>query len=228
MDLVVLDHISFELEPEDLLSEFRVPEGQVAPSELLHLIGDAEAIARPKALYKMAYIDSKGDDHVVMEGIKYTSRVLRVNLERAHRAFPYVATCGAELEEWANSIDDVLQRYWVDTVCLLAVRVAVRTVGREISGRYGTGKISRMNPGSLPDWPLEEQRPLFQWLGDTKRSIGVELTESLMMRPRHSVSGIFFPSEASFESCQLCPRVSCPGRRSPYDPALYDAKYRRP
>ena len=84
-----------------------------------------------------------------------------------------------------------------------------------------------MTPGSLPDWPIEEQESLFAVLGDTQASIGVALSESLMMVPEHSVSGVVFPTEARFESCQLCPREKCPGRRAAYDEGLYDKKYRK-
>ena len=83
-----------------------------------------------------------------------------------------------------------------------------------------------MNPGSLPDWPIQQQRPLFQLLGDPNTAIGVELTASYLMEPNKSVSGIRFPTEERFESCMLCPRQDCPGRRSAYDPELYDQKYR--
>ena len=51
------------------------------------------------------------------------------------------------------------------------------------------------------------------------------LTDTFLMVPIKSVSGIFFPTEVSFESCQLCPRENCIGRRAPYDPALVK-KYR--
>ena len=57
-------------------------------------------------------------------------------------------------------------------------------------------------------------------------AIGVKLTESYLMEPNKSVSGIRFPTEERFESCMLCPRQDCPGRRSAYDPELYDQKYR--
>jgi predicted transcriptional regulator len=46
------------------------------------------------------------------------------------------------------------------------------------------------------------------------------------MVPSKSVSGILFPTEQTFASCQLCPREGCPSRQAPYDPALYDKKYR--
>ena len=84
-----------------------------------------------------------------------------------------------------------------------------------------------MSPGSLADWPLEQQRALFAVLGDTEGLIGVRLAESCLMIPTKSVSGMRFPTETSFESCQLCPRAVCPGRRAPYDKGLYDRKYAR-
>ena len=92
---------------------------------------------------------------------------------------------------------------------------------------FQPGKISRMNPGSLPDWPLPEQQQLFALLGGGPASIGIKLTDSFLMVPIKSVSGIWFPNEESFESCRLCPREKCPGRRAPYDPDLYDRKYRQ-
>ena len=82
-----------------------------------------------------------------------------------------------------------------------------------------------MNPGSLADWPLEEQRHLFRLLGEPRKAIGVELTESFLMVPIKSVSGLRFPSGAHYENCQLCPRDPCPGRRAPYDPDLYERRY---
>jgi hypothetical protein len=50
--------------------------------------------------------------------------------------------------------------------------------------------------------------------------IGVTLTDHCLMIPLKSASGIYFPTEIKFESCQLCPRATCVGRRAPYDPAL--------
>jgi hypothetical protein len=173
----------------------------------------------------MAYVEARGDDHVKVDGHTLTSRVLRVNLEKAHRVFAYVATCGVELEEWSRSIGDVLRRYWADTIKEMALRAAVRALKEELEDRFRPGRTSSMSPGSLEDWPLEEQAVLFSILGNPEGAIGVRLSESLVMVPTKSVSGIRFPTEESFESCQLCPREGCPGRRAPYDPGLYERKY---
>jgi hypothetical protein len=48
------------------------------------------------------------------------------------------------------------------------------------------------------------------------------------MSPTHSVSGIIFPTNDDFQSCLLCPREQCPGRRAAYDRTLYERKYSKP
>ena len=96
-----------------------------------------------------------------------------------------------------------------------------------LSERFAVPQLMVMNPGSLADWPLREQRALFRLLGDVEAAVGVTLTPSLLMTPTKSVSGIFFPSEETFASCQLCPREACPNRRAPYDPELFAKKYAR-
>jgi hypothetical protein len=77
-----------------------------------------------------------------------------------------------------------------------------------------------MSPGSLEDWPIEQQRPLFSLLGNVEASIGVKLNKSLLMIPRKSVSGVYFPNEVTFYNCQLCPRERCEGRKAPYTEEL--------
>ena len=226
MDAVVLDDIPFRIDLGQLMKKLHVREGHAYTDDVKRLADEAQAIARPKALYKVAYIESRDDKAVVIDGITMNSRVLRVNLEQAHRVFPYVVTCGMELQAWADSIDDVLRRFWAETINEMALRVAIQVLNKHLAERYRPGSTSAMSPGSLGEWPIQAQRPLFALLGDPKEAIGVRLTDSLLMIPTKSVSGIRFPTEESFESCQLCPRENCPGRRAPYDKDLYDKKYR--
>jgi hypothetical protein len=77
-----------------------------------------------------------------------------------------------------------------------------------------------MAPGSLEDWPIEEQKPLFLILGDVETSIGVRITEHLLMVPTKSISGIYFPTEIPFVSCSLCPRKRCGARKADFDEKL--------
>ena len=186
----------------------------------------AQKIARPKAVYDLCFIEKKGDNQVEFGGATFTSRVLRVNLDKAGRVFPFVATCGRELADYAASLDDVLLSFALDTVMVKTVEAAVAALRTHLSEKYALGGIGMMDPGSLDDWPLSEQRPLFSVLGDVKGLIGVELTDSLLMVPIKSVSGIIFPTAHSFESCQLCPREVCSNRRTAYQPELWEKRYK--
>jgi len=225
-EAIILTGIPFRVDMNDLRQRLHIAEGSGYDGELQVLATQAEAVARPKALCKVAYIEERDDNSVVIDGVRLTSRVLRVNLDKAHRVFPYVATCGMELQEWESGLEDLLHRYWADAIKAMALSVAVRHCDSYIADTFHPSKTARMSPGSLADWPLPEQRPLFHLLGDPEAAIGVRLTDSFLMVPNKSVSGIRFPTEESFESCQLCPREGCPGRRAPYDRELYERRYR--
>jgi hypothetical protein len=227
MDVTILDNIPIQIDPDSLMRRLRIEKGSSWAEDLGRLTEEAEVLMRPKAMYRPVYIDAKDDDSIVVNGIPLNSRVLRVNVEEAHRVFPYVATCGDELDRWARSKEDILERFWADSIQQVTVRLVVRFMNEDMTDRHGLGSTSQMAPGSLPDWSIEEQQSLFAVLGDAKAGIGVELSESLMMVPEHSVSGVVFPTEVRFESCQLCPREKCPGRRAAYDEDLYDRRYRK-
>jgi hypothetical protein len=222
----ILDHIPFNPDIAELYKRLRITAGSEQEADLRPLIDEAAASARPKVHYKVAAIDDKSaPDQIVVEGVRLSSRVLRVNLEEARRVFVYVATCGTELDAWAASKTDFLERYWADAICEAALNAAMGAFDEHITTTYQPGQTSDMNPGSLADWPLSEQPALFSILGNPTDAIGVRLTDSCLMLPAKSVSGLRFPTEESFESCQLCPLEHCPARRAPYSAELFATKY---
>lgn len=222
---IVVAGDSFRVDVEQLFKNIRMDAGDEDAPRVREMALHAQEIGRPKAMFRESFIEDRSGDDVVIDGIRFTSRILRVNVEKIHRVFPYVATCGIELEKWAASLDDMLQEYWADQIMRMALNAACDALRAEIA-RRSAAKTSVMNPGSLADWPIEQQKPLFQLLGDPAASVGVRLTDSFLMLPSKSVSGIQFPAEVDFASCQLCSRAVCPGRRAPYDAGLYEARYR--
>ena len=187
-------------------------------AEVRGLLDRVQAAAKPKAAYKVCYIDRRSAEKVEIEGRVFTSAVLAQNLEEVERVFPYVATCGTELEPLEDAAADLFTRYCLDVLKELALAAARAHLLEHLRIAYGASGLSSMNPGSGDArlWPLGQQRPLFDLLGNVEQAIGVRLTPSLLMQPNKSISGIFFPSEQHFESCQLCTREDCPRRRAPY------------
>ena len=189
---------------------------------LRQLVDTVQQLIEPKAAYNVCYIDEKLDDGVITAGLRLSSRVLRKNLDRVERFFPYVITLGSELAEKQKACDDLLENYYLDCIGNLALNSVGKQLKNHLQSKFALETISSMAPGSLPDWPIEEQGPLFKLLGDVEASIGVKLTPNLLMIPTKSISGLYFSTDVSFYSCQLCPRQRCESRKAKYNKSLAD------
>jgi len=215
----ILDNLNIDISLKEVCRRLHMrPDGDL--SEIEPLVDVALTLIEPRALYKVRYIDEKLDDGVIVDGRRLKSRVLRKNLDQAERVFPFVITLGRKLGEKQTESSDLLENFYLDTIGNVALNSARKQLRRHLKSKFALEKISSMAPGSLADWPIEEQAPLFKLLGDVETSIGVQLTDSLLMLPAKSISGIFFPTAVSFVSCQLCPRKRCESRKANYDEKL--------
>jgi len=215
----LLENIPVDLDVGEVKRRLRL-KGEEQSGQIQALIDVAAPLISARAAYQVAYIDEKGADDVTINGVRLRSRVLRKNLEEVGRVFPYVVTLGAELEAKVADYPDMLEKYYLDTIGNVALTQARKHLEDGLRSKLALGGMSFMSPGSLKDWPIEEQRPLFAIIGDVEATIGVRLSESLLMIPRKSVSGLFFSTEISFQSCQLCPRERCENRRARYDEGM--------
>ena len=222
MDTVLIDKISFKVDVEALMERLRVRPGSADSRDFAALVVEAEAIARPKAIFGAGRVEERNPEEVVIAGERFSSRVLRVNLDRAEQVYPFVSTCGMELQEWGEAQDDMIWSFWAEAIKEEALRAAMVEFQEVLRAQFQVGHLSTMSPGSLENWPISQQQPLFHLLGNP---VEVHLTDSLLMIPTKSVSGIVFPTEADFESCKLCPRQNCAGRRAPYDETLFAREY---
>ena len=214
-----LDNIPFKLSLENILKKLRLPaENKEIITSIEEIIEIVRSTARPKAVYKVSYVDSKNENSLCIDGVGFTSRILRINLHKVERVFPYIATCGKEMDEITVPADDFVINYCLDTIKGMVLKTALDYLNIHITDNYMTGKLSKMNPGSLEDWPITQQKELFSIFDNAENTVGVTLSDSYLMTPVKSVSGILFPTEIIFESCRLCSREACDERRKPYDP----------
>ena len=180
-------------------------------------------IGRPKAVYVMKEV--RQDQTVTYIGEEaFESRVMYRNFKNAEirRAFVYAVTCGRELYELAAKTEDPLERWWIDTFSQDAMRAADSMMTETLNRTYGLGHTARMNPGSLPDFPITCQAGLFRLLREETQAIGLELTATFLMLPYKSVSGIIYETDTAFENCMLCPRKNCPTRRAAFRPEMME------
>ena len=218
----IIDNTTINLDVSTIVTQARVKTGSKAQTQLEKLIDAAQTIAHPKAMYKVAYIETRSGETVTIDDRIFTSRILRVNLDKTERVFVYLATCGEELDQWSAQFDDLLTQYWADLIKQSALFSIKQLLQEHIELHFRPGQISYMSPGSLEDWPITQQQPLFQLLDGAHKSIGMRLTDTCLMIPTKSVSGIYFSNEENFESCQLCQRSKCQSRRAAYSPAKWE------
>ena len=206
-----------------LLARVRVPPESEDAMVFAALVDRAREIARPKALYTEAFVEGRGDDTIRVDGITFTSRMLRRKLDAVERVFPYVATCGHELDGQALPAGEVLVQFWWDAIKAEVLSAARAHLLVHLTERFRLGQTARMSPGSgdVEVWPIEQQRLLFALLGGVTPFIGVILTENCLMVPNKTVSGLLFATEYDFYTCQVCHRDPCPNRKAPFDAAVW-------
>lgn len=207
-------HLLFALAWEEIAAKLRLDEDD--GEDLRPYFEEAMRIANPKAAFCRVAVRVEDKKHVWLGDTRFESALMARNLAACKEVYPYVATSGRELYDLCQSVDDPIMRYWLEFIAESVLRRAMVPVFEEMRALYRTAARYTMNPGSLPEWPIENQKPLFALLGDVEGAIGVSLTPSMLMLPNKSGSGILFESREDYSNCALCTRLNCPTRRAPY------------
>jgi len=221
--LQVLSEIPVSLDETVLLKQLHIKPGSDLADELRSLMDVAQAVGKPKAAYKVAFVEGRNGDTLEIGGVSFSSRMLSRNLASVDRVFPLVATCGQEMDEAFPAKGDLLKKYWWDLIKTHLLGAASRTLHEHLQRTFRLGQTAVMRPGSgdASVWPIEQQRGLFALLGEVEQAIGVRLTDSFLMVPDKTTSGLLFPTEVDFRSCQVCHRDKCPGRQAPFNEQLW-------
>ena len=153
-------------------------------------------------------------------GIEFhTEPIISSRLRRSLSLALFICTIGPRLEEWARSLmdgGDMLEGFIVDQIGSELVeratdRLETHLIGH-VAGR-GWKTTSRYSPGYC-DWSVAEQHKLFTFF--PQGTCGIRLTESALMVPIKSVSGIIgLGPEVKKEEydCRICDLEDCFRRR---------------
>ena len=222
MAAVIRKNLDIKLDMRAVMAKLRVPEDM--DEEFAEIFAECERVADPGYMYAEVPV-RQTEETTIVGHAEFDSRVMLKNFKGLDKAWPYVLTCGKNLYELAKRKADSLERYWVDSIAELYLSAVYPIMHADVAALAGVERLYAMNPGSLDDFPLACQRPLFDMLGDVKAGVGAWLTDSFLILPYKSGSGIYFVSDTRYENCSLCPRADCPNRRAPYDGMLFETKY---
>ena len=111
-----------------------------------------------------------------------------------------------------NEKGDIMEAYLLDTIGSLTVENAIGLIHENLRLTYHAQdlKISnRYSPGYC-NWPLSDQQALFELIGEN--STGITLSDSSLMTPRKSVSGVIGIGKNLKHheyGCKICSNTTC-------------------
>lgn len=201
---------------DELLSELHMDKEHALIEDIVAMLNAAVKIAKPAAVFAPLPVETS-NGAIRLKGVQIDEPFVYEKLSECDTVIPFVSTCGIEIEAWSRSFDDSFEQFIADTIKQLCLKaIGVRLFSEVKENYFKDGEISTINPGSLADWPLTGQKLLFEILEGVTGDIGVELSESCLMIPTKSWSGVMFQTEKVFHNCQLCPKTDCPSRKAPF------------
>ena len=215
-DLTFYEDVTVDWNETATMDRMQISERVRSSKDFLWAIEQAKELINPRGIVGIASVTKITDNTVKIGDQKFTSRILRVNIDSCDVVYPFLATIGPELESIASEQTSLTKKFFLELMGDYALTNAMWNIEGKIKKKYSIKRSSTMTPGSLDDWPITQQVPFFNLFGKDLNRVGVELTSSMLMKPRKSLSGIVFQSENVFINCQLCQRDRCPGRRAKY------------
>lgn len=160
------------------------------------------------------------DDWIDMTCFRVRSHNLGRNLRGCERVILFAATIGegADLLIRRASHSDVSRALAMQAVSAAAIEAYCNELNlgyKEEAEKRGFYLRPRFSPG-YGDFPLEKQRILCDVL-KTEKTVGITLTESLLMIPSKSVTAVIGMSRhrepCLLEGCEACSKKDCEFRR---------------
>lgn len=216
----------FEVDIQQILNRIGYEDGNEPSTRILSLVNDYidnyQEFLAPSYAYTVKDIISTNYNQVKIEGnIVLQSFKLTRLLERCKKVAIFALTIGDSLEEMVDYLARmglVLKASVLDAIGSGSAEKLAGLVEdkiKAIAAIEGFVISRRFSPGYC-DWKVNQQRMLFQALGTLPH--GVTLTDSCLMVPQKSVSGIIglgLPNKEieKYNPCTSCAKRECPGRR---------------
>jgi hypothetical protein len=217
---------SFSEEKQDVLSRIGYGAANAVSTRIISLVDDYidnyHDFIAPSFSY--VYRDIEAVDGYLIDigdSIIIESRVLARLLQRCEQVAVFALTIGGYLEELVTYLADkgmVLQATVLDAIGSGAAEKLADEIEEEIrhkAAKAGLVISRRFSPGYC-DWDIVQQGRLFCLLDSD--STGITLTDSMLMMPRKSISGVIgigLPGRdiERYNPCIACRKRDCPGRR---------------
>ena len=186
---------------KEILRYALMPSTAPAPDELPleECLKAARSTVRCRAVWQRYPLEWGGDE-LDLGFAKTASRHLRRHLEGCAEILLFACTAGSEIDRRINreKLVSPVRGLLMSAIGSQQVEGACDRLCDLLAAEYPEKQlVTRYSPG-YGDLPLEIQKDVFRAL-DCERSIGVTLTESLLMQPSKSVTAVIGMKERDAE-----------------------------
>jgi len=219
-----IDRSEIRVHPETILQLLGTQEGQ-RDEHATAMVEKYTEFCRQLMVPSAAYIlyeslESDSSDHISVQSDQFkTGKIVHKMLRHSiHYAF-FLVTVGSGPEKMARDllergeylegyITDLVASALVDSVATYVhegIRKLAKSQGMKVTNRYSPGYCS---------WDVAEQQKLFSLFPEN--TCGISLSESSLMSPVKSISGIIgLGPQVKFNeyTCEICPMKSCHFRK---------------
>jgi len=128
----------------------------------------------------------------------------------------FVTTAGHEYNEYKNKLrtdGELVKEFIADSIGSVIAEACVNKISDELSQKINLNYTYPYSPGYC-GWQLKEQQILFSMLPDNP--CGIELTDSFLMMPIKSISGIIGLGKDITQKaygCSICENTNCYKRK---------------
>ncbi|HCX64156.1 MAG TPA: hypothetical protein DHN33_02960 [Eubacteriaceae bacterium] len=188
----IIKEIPVQIDKEKARQHMRIRSNKSILDTFEEVYRKIHEYAKPKGMYFKAPIVAQEEDGVTIENKRLFSRHLAESTKDNRYLYPYVITCGMELEEYYQKADDLMEQFMIDGMSALVLEMTTDYIADQIKKEEQIENLAYHIPGALNDWDMEEQIKIFDLFEDVEKEIGVTLSESYIMRPSKSVSGVYY------------------------------------
>lgn len=179
----------------------------------------------PKVVHRIVGLNSRDAGCLRLpDGTRFGSPKLAKTLENATSLCCFIATIGRGIENAVNTCtakNRFSDAFILDTLGSMAAEALIDGFHRDYERQcleQGKGVTLRFSPGYC-DWDITDQIHLFSFFKEDHPA-GVQLTETCLMSPCKSVSGVFgiLPVDSGnrldkYNPCRSCGQPRCRARR---------------
>jgi hypothetical protein len=188
------------------------------PAIIKEILAESKKFVRPVggfSLFENIRVDRLNKKTIIDDTTFNTQRIVTRHIDHAEMIAIFACTAGAEITRLAseyNKNGHTVHAYIADSMGSIIVERAMDVIQEHLNvvmAERGFRITNRYSPGYC-GWEVSEQAKLFGLLPD--EFCGISLTDSLLMKPIKSVSGIIgIGRQVSYDpyTCHHCRFVNC-------------------